>query len=48
MAGVFEEFAERQAGDACGQFPRIPYAEAMLANTARTSPTCATRSIIAM
>jgi aspartyl-tRNA synthetase len=30
MAGIFESFADGKAGDAAGEFPRIPYAQAML------------------
>ena len=30
LAGVFEEFANGKSGDPGGQFPRIPYREAML------------------
>ena len=44
LAGVFEEFGEGKKVTAPDAFPRIPYAEAMLRNTAPTSPTCAIRS----
>ena len=42
MRGVFEEFGERQAGDA--EVPAHPLCRGDARNTAPTSPTCAIRS----
>jgi len=42
MAGIFEKFADGRKVTPAGEFPRIPYAQAML-DYARTSRTCATR-----
>ena len=47
LAGVFEEFADGKRGDPGRPVPAHPLRARRCSNTAPTSPTCATRSLIA-